>query len=155
MHKLIVADQYKLWSWASPSNSSFFNDLINWVQYGEEFTGNSQQIVTGLISCSASIYDISFHSDLSRMSLPNCSSVADFFVGRIHTCIWTHVDTHRLRALTHSHTPGSIYNLQDDFPIVQCSGYCPKLIALGFCSSLPTHTQEQAHVQERGANSEV
>lgn len=56
MHKLIVADQYKLWSRASPSNSfflfSFFNDLINWEQYCEEFTGNSQQIFTGLITYS-------------------------------------------------------------------------------------------------------
>lgn len=99
MHKLIVADQYKLWSRASPSNSSFFNDLINWVQYREEFTGNSLQIV-------AQHPSMSFHSDMLRVSLPDCSSEADFIVGCIHTyaCIWTRRHTQAQCTYTFTHS---------------------------------------------------
>lgn len=102
---------------------SFINDLINWVQYCEEFTVKSRQF-TELISCSASIYDISFPS---RHIIITQVLHAWFYCWM---CIYTdlHACGHtQIHALTRLHTPGSIYNLQNDFPIVQCSGYCPSM----------------------------
>lgn len=83
----------------------FFNDLINWVQYCEDFTENSQQIVTGLISCSAFIYDVSFpFSTCYACHYPTAPVwlILLLDVCNTHVCMWTH--THADSMHLHIHT---------------------------------------------------